>query len=535
MIENILYIIGDCFLILNKNPEKETVMFMNSKPALTKKQTRQSYSRLPYIDFREYSGLKLAFSQEYKEFAKKYQANPYHRTKKQQHKADSIILSEKLSVSKNSDALNKNRNVIVVGDDIMGNQMHYTLPNIFTATGSIVVLDHSGFIRRNCIAELEAKSYEIYELDYDSPSEGNCYYNPITQISNVKDVERLALHLIASFNITTTKDDAFYEALNDYLCAALHYIKFHDTDDFEVADSEYFGFNPNHYDWGLKELYSYAQHSETEVDYDCDYENAIDLLMSDVYEDDPDNWGVKKYRSFQKYPLEIKKEVVDVCIENMKNYDNIKMDHWPTRIPFSDELTKPLKLKDLTFRKIAVFVRFPKVLESAYYSVFFGQLFDLICPEEDKRGEDCSDLGIDVFLETPESEQRLYDLTGAMLRSSRHGVGIHLIISSMRRFKNLYGIQNTEFLCNGAGICMYLGSHDKEDSKWIIQQLASEHICTRFGDKEELRKLVKAVNRHKYDNHIVLLGKNEAYVDISYSDGDRILQRFKNRTPNANR
>lgn len=95
------------------------------------------------------------------------------------------IIADKLTVSNDTYLTGLNNNDLIIGSSGSGKTGGYVIPNLQNINGSMIVSDTKGQLSRRFKAELTAKGYDVYTLDFVNP-EKSCGYNPLAQIRRYK-------------------------------------------------------------------------------------------------------------------------------------------------------------------------------------------------------------------------------------------------------------------------------------------------------------------------------------------------------------
>ncbi len=96
------------------------------------------------------------------------------------------ILADGITVSNDTKITGFNNNDLIICSSGSGKTGGYIVPNLQNITGSIVVSDTKGQLRKMFENELKSKGYCTFTLDLVSP-EKSCGYNPLSGIKRYKN------------------------------------------------------------------------------------------------------------------------------------------------------------------------------------------------------------------------------------------------------------------------------------------------------------------------------------------------------------
>ncbi len=174
-----------------------------------------------------------------------------------------------------------NNNVLVVGAAGSGKTRGLVIPNILQATGSYIISDPKGQLYKDYAHYLQDKGYRIKVLDLIHP-ERSTKYNFFEYIKTERDVIKAAKQLSCTLSLGRTPDPFWDESTETLLATLIGYL-------VKYRPKSERTFNC------IGKLIAAC---EIDEDY-SGKKNALDRVMDEVKNRDPDSFVYKHYEKFR--------------------------------------------------------------------------------------------------------------------------------------------------------------------------------------------------------------------------------------------
>ena len=381
---------------------------------------------------------------------KRYQAKPEESNK---------ILTQNVRIGFDGHKHKRNLNVLVVGGAGAGKTRYYAMPNILQADKdtkfSMVVLDPKGGTLRSCGNYLIDQGYDVRVLDLINLDRSHCY-NPFVYLESDDDVQRLTTNLIKN---TTPKGsqttDPFWDQAASMLLKALVFYLFYEA----PPEEQNFPM--------VMDMIRAGDVKEN----DDDYESPLDILFSDLEEQNPEHIALKYYRGYRSGAAQTIKSIQISLIARLEKFNLPSL----AGITQTDEM----RLRELGEKPGAIFALIPDNDQSynfiigMLYTQLFQQLYRSADFEHGGRLPYHVHFIMDEFANVclPDS----FDSLLATMRSRE--ISVSIILQNLAQLKALFE-KKWESIVGNCDEFLYLGGNEQGTHKYVSELLGKETIDT---------------------------------------------------------
>ena len=381
---------------------------------------------------------------------KRYQAKPEEANK---------ILTQNVRIGFDGHKHKRNLNVLVVGGAGAGKTRYYAMPNILQADKntkfSMVILDPKGGTLRSCGNYLTDQGYDVRVLDLINLDRSHCY-NPFVYLESDDDVQRLTTNLIKN---TTPKGsqttDPFWDQAASMLLKALVFYLFYEA----PPEEQNFPM--------VMDMIRAGDVKEN----DDDYESPLDILFSDLEEQNPEHIALKYYRGYRSGAAQTIKSIQISLIARLEKFNLPSL----AGITQTDEM----RLRELGEKPGAIFALIPDNDQSynfiigMLYTQLFQQLYRSADFEHGGRLPYHVHFIMDEFANVclPDS----FDSLLATMRSRE--ISVSIILQNLAQLKALFE-KKWESIVGNCDEFLYLGGNEQGTHKYVSELLGKETIDT---------------------------------------------------------
>ena len=381
---------------------------------------------------------------------KRYQAKPDEANK---------ILTQNVRIGFDGHKHKRNLNVLVVGGAGAGKTRYYAMPNILQADKntkfSMVILDPKGGTLRSCGNYLIDQGYDVRVLDLINLDRSHCY-NPFVYLESDDDVQRLTTNLIKN---TTPKGsqttDPFWDQAASMLLKALVFYLFYEA----PPEEQNFPM--------VMDMIRAGDVKEN----DDDYESPLDILFSDLEEQNPEHIALKYYRGYRSGAAQTIKSIQISLIARLEKFNLPSL----AGITQTDEM----RLRELGEKPGAIFALIPDNDQSynfiigMLYTQLFQQLYRSADFEHGGRLPYHVHFIMDEFANVclPDS----FDSLLATMRSRE--ISVSIILQNLAQLKALFE-KKWESIVGNCDEFLYLGGNEQGTHKYVSELLGKETIDT---------------------------------------------------------
>lgn len=390
------------------------------------------------------------------------------------HDFDSTILADKTFLTLDTWKSKLNNNVMLVGASGRGKTRHFLKPNIMQLNSNYVISDPKGALIHELGTLLEENGYTIKVLNLVDLKHSNTY-NPFYYLKDASDVYKMLDYLIANLTPTNSlKSDPFWDESAKALLSAICFYLLYEC-------------NPEDRNFSnVIKLLSCEDASEA-------YENpksTLDILFDDLAEKDPNHIAVKQYAIYKSVGHGKTAQSILITASVYMQYFNLVEYAALTS-------TNTIDMESLSTQKMALFVIISDTDRSKNWlaGLFYSQLFDLLCNQENKRH---IRFILDDFVCTGRIPD--FDYKMAMIRS--RNLSCIVVIQDEAQLEKEYG-QAAKGIISNCDSYVFLGSTNIESCTQAAKRLGIDNITAHH------------IRRLSYDKCVVVCG-NEGGIYPKY-------------------
>jgi len=374
-----------------------------------------------------------------------------------------------------------NNNVLVIGASGCGKTVSIMEPRILetfnksliaTVTKRRIVKKYSGVMRK--------REYEVWDLNFVHPSEGNCGYDPLAHIASYRDITFLARSIVLANpqKANSNADPYWDDGATSLLSAEISYVLMTKN-------------NPTFAD--VLDFHNKMTFEERSGVISTNYDRKFDYLA----ENDPSCFAVSCWKSFKQLPIKTAS-----CIFSALNttIDSI----------FTPELKEMFQMKQMVdFEKLAsektvLFVTTSPVnpslnsFISSFYGTVFKDLFEFAEDQADGRLPVPVDVLCDDF--ATGCPVNMFEQYVSIFREK--GLSTTILIQSESQLSSLYGDDKATTIINNMDTIVFLGSMDLDTGKSISMRAnrpLEDILYMPIGSEIIFRRGMKPIFTKRYN------------------------------------
>lgn len=409
-------------------------------------------------------------------------------------KTDRLILGdgEDCVFSSNSDQTGLNNNILVIGTSGCGKTVSIIEPRILeTFNKSLIITVTKRRIAKKYSAVMKKRGYNVLDLNFVHPGEGNCGFDPLMHIGSYNDITFLARSIIlanpqkSKSNADPYWDDGATSLLSAEICYVLQ-----TKENASFAD--------------VLEFHNKLTFEEGISVISTNYDSKFEYLA----ERDPSSFAVSCWKTFKKLPIKTAS-----CIFSALNttIDSI----------FTPELKEMFRMKKMVdFEKIAsektvLFITTSPVnaslnsFISSFYATLFKELFEFAEDQKDGRLPIPVDVLADDF--ATGCPVHMFDQYVSIFREK--GLSASLLIQSESQLSSLYGSDKATTIINNCDTIVFLGSMDLDTGRSISMRAnrpLEDILYMPIGSEIIFRRGFKPIFTRRYNIY-----QNEMYMKVT--------------------
>lgn len=345
----------------------------------------------------------------------------------------------------------RNKNIMVIGSSGAQKTRGLVEPNIMQMYSSYVITDTKGTTLSNCGKMLKHKGgYRIKTLNLVELSK-SMHYNPFEYINKQTDILKLARAIVDNTKSEGEKPDFWTKAEILLYCALIGYIW------LEAPEEEK----------NIETLLFMLDSSEVREE-DEEFQNAIDMLFTDLEEKDPRHYALRQYKKYKLAAGKTAKSILISCGARLAPFD---IDEVRELMSYDE-----LDLDTLGDKKTALFVIIDDTDDTFNFiaALMYTQLFNLLCNKAYNNG---GRLKIPVYCILDEfaniGKIPKFEKLIAVLRSRE--IAAMIILQSLAQLKPIYG-DHTETIVGNCDTTIFLGGGEPSTLKQMSELLGKETI-----------------------------------------------------------
>ena len=347
----------------------------------------------------------------------------------------------------------RNKNILVIGGSGSGKTRFFCKPSLLQAHSSYVCTDPKGTLLPEIGTFLERKKYRIKCLNLINFRK-SMKYNPLAYIRSEKDILKLVNALIMNTKGEGEKssEDFWVKAERLYYSALIGYIWYEATEEEK----------------NFITLLDLINASEARED-DETYQSPVDLLFSQLEEQEPDHFAVKQYRKFKMAAGKTLKSILISCGARLAPFDIKEL----RELMEYDEL----ELDTLGDQKTALFVILSDTDSTFNFvaALMYSQLFNLLCDKADDFYGGRLPVHVRLILDEFANIGQIpnFDKLIATIRSRE--ISASIILQSQSQLKTIYK-DAADTIVGNCDSTLFLGGKEKSTLKEISELLGKETI-----------------------------------------------------------
>lgn len=413
--------------------------------------------------------------------------------------SDRLILGENCIFSSNSQETGLNNNILVIGTSGCGKTVSILEPRILeTFNKSMIVTVTKRRIAKKYSAVMKKRGYNVWDLNFVHPSEGNCGYDPLMHIGSYNDITFLARSIVlANPQKSQSNADPYWDdGATSLLAAEISYILM--TKDYPTfAD--------------VLDFHNKLTFEERSGVISTNYDRKFDYLV----EEDPSCFAVSCWKSFRQLPVKTAS-----CIFSALNttIDSI----------FTPELKELFRMKKMVdFEKLALektvlFITTSPVNSSlnSFISTFYGTVFKDLFEFAEEQADGRLPIPVDVLADdfATGCPVNMFEQYVSIFREK--GLSVTALIQSESQLSSLYGSEKATTIINNCDTIVFLGSMDLGTGKDISMRAnrpLEDILYMPIGSEIIFRRGMKPIFTKRYN-----IFQNEMYKKVMADYGMHI-------------
>lgn len=423
-----------------------------------------SYSYKKYMELRktmlgEESGT-AEFETNFKKYNKQYVLDPAMKNLKQSM-ANSVILSNDIYLSLNTQFTQRNLNIIVLGGSGTGKSRFFVKPNILQANSSFVITDPSGDIMSETAGFLEKQGYIIKCFNIQDMTK-SCRYNPFAYIKQDEDIPVMINCLMKNTNNGKTGGDPFWDKSETALYAACcGYL-------FEARPPEERNFA------NIMEMLRMVSADEENI---ADKEDELDKIFNEWESLYPKSFAVKNYKTFKMAPGKTKLSILITAAVRIGTFFDLDK---VANLTCKDEM----ELDKVGSRKTAIFIVTPQgdTTYSFLVSMLYTQMFDALYKVGEELGETIGKFGLPIPVRCLIDEfancGTIPDFEIKLATMRKYNISACPVLQSMAQLKKMYK-DEWETIVGNCDTLLFLGGTEESTLKYLSEKMGKATIKTR--------------------------------------------------------
>lgn len=358
------------------------------------------------------------------------------------------ILARDIYIDNDTRVTGNNNNDLIIGPSGAGKTRGYVIPNILQANESLVVTDTKGNLCRQFQPFLEARGYQVMELNFAHMERNTWGYNPLAAIRydrkrqafNEQDI----ISLSNSISPVVTRDDPFWDqSAQIYLQALVGYVL---------------------------ECLPRSEHNLNSV---CQLRPLIgsvtmNQLFRELSELKPDCFAVQRYRSIINTRSANR---TDACIRAFLDRSLLPLSHAGASAMFCCK--QQVHLEHIAARKTALFLTVSDTDRSVdcLVNLFYAQAFQRLVALADRSPGSRLPVPVRFILDDFATNTVIpnFDNLISVIRSRE--ISVSLVVQSLSQLEGIYGRAKSQTIINNCDNWLYLGGLDLYTAQEISVRL----------------------------------------------------------------
>lgn len=366
------------------------------------------------------------------------------------------ILARDVYVSNDTRETGLNNNDMIIGSSGSGKTGGYVIPNLQNISGSIVVSDTKGQLKRMFEKELREKGYRVCCIDIAEPL-NSCGYNPIKGIRRYADGryrEQDVLSLANNIMPVLDRSEPFWEQ------AAAGYIAYLIAFCMDALPPE-----------------------EQNMVTVCGLHNRFvkpngELSFRQFAEKNPDCYSSKKLGQIK---VSSNADKMWSSIMEFANRALEPFDFYEARTIF--ENPDSFDISCLGSEKTALFLNVSDT-DSTFdrlVTIFYTQALQILCTMADKNGDGRLKVPVRIIMDDFAASARIPDFDKVISVIRSREISVSIILQSMTQLESMYTHAEAMTILNNCDHLIYLGNQDIETAEYIGSRIFRTYdtvLCT---------------------------------------------------------
>lgn len=395
----------------------------------------------------------------------------------------------------------RNKNVLVIGGSGSGKTRFFIKPNLMQMHSSYVVTDPKGSVLVECGKMLADAGYKIKTLNTIDFNR-SLHYNPLAYIRSDKDILKLVTALIANTKKGEKGGEDFWVQAETLLYTSL---------------ISYIHYEGRPHERNLNTLVEMINAMEVREE-DETFKNAVDLLMDDLEEKNPDHIAVRQYKKYKLAAGKTAKSILISCgarlapfdireLRELISYDELELDK------VGDEKTALFIIisgTDATFNFLA--------------ALMYSQLFNLLCDNADTKHKGRLPVHVRCLLDEFANIGKIPDFEKLIATIRSREISACVILQAQSQLKSIYK-DDMDTIIGNCDTQLFLGGKESTTLKSLSESLGKETINDYNTNRSKGSQESHGVNYQK-------LGRELLTVDeVGRMDGGKCILQIRGARP----
>lgn len=382
---------------------------------------------------------------DYKNYNKKYVEKDY---------TQNMIFTKEVKLSMDTHKTRKNCNTLVIGGSGTGKSRFFVKPNVLQANCSFVMTDPSGELLRDEGNFLKNQGYNRIVFNLVDPNQSS-HYNPFHYIRNEEGVLEMINCLIQNTNNGKSSSDPFWEKSETaFLLALCFYLR----ENFSEKEQNFSN---------VIKLINKCEVREN----DPDFKNAVDILMDELEEKNPDSMAVANWKIFKLAPG---KTAMSILVSagvrlNVFNMPSIK------KLTDTDDI----HLETIGDKKTGLFVVIPSADKTFNFmvSMMYSQLFSSLYYRAEHNPSGTLDIPVRFMLDEFCNIGQIPDFCEKLSTMRKYEISCSIIIQSLPQLQALFD-KSWEVIVDNCDNFLFLGNQGATSIEYVSKKLGQQTIKT---------------------------------------------------------
>lgn len=394
---------------------------------------------------------------------------------------EQVILGQNCIYSTDCEETGLNNNVLGIGGSGSGKTMSLTEPRLLqtTKTSLIVTLTKRRIVPKYTPL-FRKRGYTILDLNFVSPSQSNCSYDPLAYVNSYADITFLARSIVKADpqKDKSIADPYWDEAATSLLSAEIAYV-------LMTANDPTFADVLTLHDTLVIEERGNVLHT------------SLDSAFEQLAEKEPNCFAVSCWKSFNNLPIK-----TAGCVYGTLNttIDTI----------FSPELREMMATKrnvdfeQLASEKAILFVTTSAVNPAlhCFVNMFYAQAFKQLFEFAEKQPNGVLPIPVHVLCDDFATGSRVLNFPEYISIFREKGISVTLLLQSESQLEQMYGPDNAVTIINNCDSYVYFGGMDLHTAKNISLRLNApleDVLYMPVGQEIVFRRGQRPIVTQRYD------------------------------------